>query len=369
MRSVVESSRSQDYYCARNKHKKKSLHEDDVDDMMTRLVVRFEISILEDKEKKNKEAAALSLRIAAYSIPKIPSWESENYAVFESKREDDANSCFRETEKKDVSSFHEVIAEIKKLSDTSRITVTTIIVDLSRIKSSNDIPTVEWKQFCQSIKTHSRNLISLKMIGPLNCFIGDARVEYNMNKYGFGARNNDRCYPSASKLKCLLMATPNLQRLHLERIGDCEEIFWEIRWLAPKLERLTLTGIDDPTAECHTTWFAIMHSLGKMDQLRFLSITNIVFYSDRRIDMLPAWECIRRCIRQMETLEQIRFEQCYSVHKPHGVPWPMGAKHLIQFSRQEQDELQYYVRRNLERRYKLVRLMAPEMISRTRSSG
>jgi hypothetical protein len=170
-------------------------------------------------------------------------------------------------------------------------------------------------------------------------------------------------------LKCLLMATPNLQRLHLERIGDCEEIFWEIRWLAPKLERLTLTGIDDPTAECHTTWFAIMHSLGKMDRLHFLSITNIVFYSDRRIDMLPAWECIRRCIRQMETLEQVRFEQCFSVHKPHGILWPMGGKHLIQFSRQEQDELQYYVRRNLERRYKLVRLMAPEMLSRTRSTG
>lgn len=117
-----------------------------------------------------------------------------------------------------------------------RAGITTIIVDLGRIKSSKDIPTVEWKQFCQSIKMHSRNLISLKMIGPLNCFIGDARVEYNMNKYGFGARN-DPCCPSASKLKCLLMATPNLQRLHLERIGDCEEIFWEIRWLAPKLER------------------------------------------------------------------------------------------------------------------------------------
>ncbi len=124
-----------------------------------------------------------------------------------------------------------------------------------------------------------------------------------------------------------------------------------------------------PSAECHTTWFTIMHCLGKMDRLCFLSITNIVFHSDRIIDMLPAWECIRRCTRRMETLEQVRFEKCYSVHKPHRISWPMGARHLIQFSRQEQDELQYYVRRNLERRYKLVRLRAPEMLSRTSSSS
>jgi hypothetical protein len=47
----------------------------------------------------------------------------------------------------------------------------------------------------------------------------------------------------------------------------------------------------------------------------------------------------------------------------------MGMKHLIEFSKEQQDELQYYPRQNMERLYKLVRMMAPEMFSRTAAWG
>ena len=69
------------------------------------------------------------------------------------------------------------------------------------------------------------------------------------------------------------------------------------------------------------------------------------------------------------SLEHVAFEKCYSVHKPRGIPRPMGMKHLIEFSKEQQDELNYYPRQNMERLHKLVRMMAPEMFSRTATLG
>jgi hypothetical protein len=84
-----------------------------------------------------------------------------------------------------------------------------------------------------------QQLTSLKVIGPLNSFMEDTKVECNLQElkslepscgenpvWAYILSPNKRYL---TKVVCLLKATtPNLRNLQLERVGDCEETFWQI---------------------------------------------------------------------------------------------------------------------------------------------
>ena len=249
-----------------------------------------------------------ALRIYAKQIPKLPRWKSENYNRFDinqGNQQSIDDDIEYELKRKNTSAFarklnlsiQQVISEmIGSFSNE----ITMLIINLSEIERASQIDQGDWKQLCLAIRNNLQQLASLKVVGPLNCFMGEPRVEYDLQdikKLEPSICQEVSKFPTTlyfTRLECLLKACCEVQNLHFERVGACEETFWQIGKLHRTLRRLIIKGIDDPHVDMYQAWFALVASICEIDKLLSVTLSHIIFYHHYgRSDLIPPWEYTR----------------------------------------------------------------------------